>query len=54
MRYSSSTNFLEDLNFPLKIIFEASKTCSLVLHITTPLPAAKPSAFTTNGNLFFF
>ena len=51
---SSRTTFLEDLNFPLNIFLVISSTCFLVLQIETPLPAARPSAFTTNGKLHFF
>ena len=49
----STYNLFEDLNFPLKISSENSKTCFLFLHIVTPLPAANPSAFITTGNFDF-
>jgi len=38
---------------PLKIFSENSKTCFLLLHTVTPLPAANPSAFITTGNFDF-
>ena len=46
--------FLDDLNLPLNIADEDFLTCLVVLQIVTPLPAAKPSAFTTTGKSHFF
>jgi len=36
-------------NFPLKIVSDALKHSSFELVIKTPLPEARPSAFTTSG-----
>ena len=49
--FSSRTTTFPDLpNLPLKIDSAALKHSSFELGIKTPLPEARPSAFTTSGN----
>ena len=44
----------EEVNFPLRILIISINAASLELQIVTPLPAAKPSDFTTIGVSIFF